>query len=236
MSNAHKPDPARKQTEPIAIIGMACRFPGANNPQDFWDNLKNGVESLSHFTDEELLAGGIKPSKVNDPSYVKTSAILDDITGFDTEFFDVPPAEAEVIDPQHRILMECAWEAMESAGYPPSSFPGKIGVYAGSRVSEYKNNNLDPIERDETIEISPIVATQRHWNNDTDFLATRISFKLNLTGPAMTIQTACSTALVAVHLGCQSILTGESDMALAGRVSGPTGETRPFSSSTSNVL
>lgn len=202
----------------IAIIGMSCRVPGAENIAEFWHNLVNGVESLTHFTDEELLAAGVDPSWLNNPRYVKANAILKDVTSFDAEFFDVPPREAEILDPQQRLFLECAWEALESAGIDPHTFAGNIGVYSGMRSSEYLMFNQDPIDQVGFTTESPIVVTQRHWANDKDFLATRASFKLNLRGPSMTVQTACSTSLVTIHLAVQSLLLGESDVALAGGV------------------
>ena len=202
----------------IAIVGMSCRVPGAENTKEFWQNLKGGVESLTHFSDEELLASGVDPSWLNNPRYVKANAVLKDVTSFDADFFDVPPREAEVLDPQQRLFLECAWEALESAGIDPHTFDGNIGVYAGMRSSEYLMFNQDPVDQVGFTTESPIVVTQRHWANDKDFLATRVSFKLNLKGPAMTVQTACSTSLVTIHLAVQSLLSGESDVALAGGV------------------
>ncbi|WP_420631800.1 SDR family NAD(P)-dependent oxidoreductase [Candidatus Leptofilum sp.] len=202
----------------IAIVGMSCRVPGAENIAEFWHNLANGVESLTHFTDEELLDAGVDSSWLDNPRYVKANAILKDVTSFDAEFFDVPPREAEVLDPQQRLFLECAWEALESAGIDPLTYEGNVGVYSGMRSSEYLMFNQDPIDQVGFTTESPIVVTQRHWANDKDFLATRASFKLNLRGPAMTVQTACSTSLVTIHLAVQSLLVGESDIALAGGV------------------
>lgn len=199
----------------IAIIGMSCRFPGADSVNAFWDNLKNGTESITFFTDEELAAAGISRSLLKNPKYVKASGILDSVDGFDAYFFDYSPKEASLIDPQHRLFLEQAWKALEDAGYNPDKYPGMIGVYAGTGMNTYLYNNLQSHANllQEGGGYYTMVAS------DKDFLATRISYKLNLNGPSMTIQTACSTSLVAVHQACQSIRAGECDMALAGGVS-----------------
>ncbi|AFZ28250.1 beta-ketoacyl synthase family protein,acyltransferase family protein,phosphopantetheine-containing protein (plasmid) [Cylindrospermum stagnale PCC 7417] len=198
----------------IAVIGMAGRFPGAKNLNDFWDNLQKGVESISFFTDEELLASGIDPDVLSQPNYVKASGVLKDIELFDASFFDFDSKEAEITDPQHRFFLECAWEALENAGYDSLSYKGSIGTYAGTGsnrylVNLYSNQNIT----------SSLSNLEISIGNDRDFLTTRVSYKLNLEGPSYTVQTACSTSLVAVHLACQSLLGGECDMALAGGVS-----------------
>lgn len=198
----------------IAVIGMAGRFPGAKNLNDFWGNLQKGVEGISFFTDEELVASGIDPDVLSKPNYVKAYGILKDIELFDASFFDFDSKEAEITDPQHRFFLECAWEALEDAGYDSLSYKGLIGVYAGTGFSSYLFNlysNQNIISSLSDLEIS--------IGNDRNFLTTRVSYKLNLEGPSYTVQTACSTSLVAVHLGCQSLLSGECDMALAGGVS-----------------
>ncbi|AUB43294.1 Non-ribosomal peptide synthetase component F (plasmid) [Nostoc flagelliforme CCNUN1] len=198
----------------IAVIGMAGRFPGAKNLNDFWGNLQKGVESISFFTDEELLASGIDPDVLSKPNYVKASGVLKDIEVFDASFFDFDSKEAEITDPQHRFFLECAWEALENAGYDSLSYKGSIGTYAGTGSNRYLVNlysNQNITNSLSNLEIS--------IGNDRDFLTTRVSYKLNLEGPSYTVQTACSTSLVAVHLACQSLLGGECDMALAGGVS-----------------
>jgi len=197
----------------IAIIGMAGRFPGAKNIEEFWQNLRNGVESITTFTNEELIADGIDPDLLNNPNYVKAGAVLEDIELFDAEFFGFNPREAEIIDPQHRLFLECAWEAMENAGYNSKMYPGLIGVYAGAGSNNYVLN----IYSNQNIRNS-IDRNQLFFGNDKDFLATRVSYKLDLEGPAVGIQTACSTSLVAVHLACRGLLSGECDIALAGGV------------------
>ncbi|WP_404791157.1 SDR family NAD(P)-dependent oxidoreductase [Altericista sp. CCNU0014] len=204
---------ARNGSE-IAIIGMAGRFPGANTLEAFWQNLKNGVESISFFTDAELLAAGVDPALLQDPHFVKARAELAAPEGFDAAFFGFSPREAELTDPQHRLFLECAWSSLEHAGYDPATYPGAIGVFAGSSLSRYwLNVYLNPAYK-ETVDPYKLAIA-----NDKDFLATRVSYKLNLEGPSLTLQTACSTSLVAVHLAAQSLLNGECDMALAGGVS-----------------
>lgn len=199
----------------IAIIGMASRFPGAKCIDQFWQNLRNGVESITFFSDEELLAAGISPGILNNPHYVKAKGILEDIDLFDATFFGFTPREAEILDPQHRIVLECAWEALESAGYTPEAFEGRIGVYAGASMSSYLLFHL--YMNRELVE--SMGGFQLMVGNDKDFLPTRVSYKLNLTGPSVNINTTCSSSLVAVHFACQSLLNGECDMALAGGVS-----------------
>jgi len=196
--------------EQIAIIGMAGRFPGAKNLEEFWQNLKNGVESISFFSDEELIKSGISPQDLKNPNYVKAGGFLEDIDLFDASFFNFNPKEAEITDPQHRLFLECSWEALEKAGYNTQKYQGRIGVYGGASLNNYSSNyGL----------IGSAKSYQTLIANDKDFLTTRVSYKLNLTGPSITIQTACSTSLVAVVLACQSLLYYQSDLALAGGVS-----------------
>jgi malonyl CoA-acyl carrier protein transacylase len=210
----------------IAVIGMSCRFPGANNIDEFWQNLVNGVESISFFSDEEVIAAGIDPKLVKNPNYVKAKPILTDIETFDAEFFGYSSREAELMDPQQRLLLECAWESLEDAGYNPFNYDGAIGIYAGALMNTYLLNNIYPNRHNLDINDSLQVTTvdsmgglQMMIGNDKDYLTTRISYKLNLTGPSVNVQTACSTSLVTVHIACASLLSGESDMALAGGVS-----------------
>jgi acyl transferase domain-containing protein/acyl carrier protein len=199
----------------IAIIGMAGRFPGARNIEELWQNLCQGVESISIFSDEELLAAGIDPALVHDPKYVKAKAILEDVDQFDAAFFGYNPKEAEVTDPQHRLFMECAWEALEDAGYDPENYPGLISVFAGANLGTYLLKNI--LANPEVIAVMgnyPIVLS-----NVGDYMPTRLSYKLNLKGPSLNIQTACSTSLVAVCQAYQSLMSYQSDLALAGGVS-----------------
>lgn len=198
----------------IAIIGMAGRFPGARDVETFWQNLCAGVESVSVLTDEELLAAGVTPALLARPDYVRARAVLDDIDKFDAEFFGFTPREAATLDPQHRLFLECAWEAFENAGYDPERAGGLCGVYAGSSLNGYLFHLFPGGARlQSAADISTLLAL------DKDFLTTRVSYKLNLEGPSIAVQTACSTSLVAVHLACQGLLNGECDLALAGGVS-----------------
>jgi len=200
-----------EQLNEIAIIGMALRLPGAKSVADFWRNLRDGVESVRIFTDEQLKAAGVPESVLADPHYVKASAVLDDIDLFDASFFGFSPREAEITDPQHRLFLECAWEALESAGYDPETCEGRLGVHAGAGFNTYLFNLLSRPDI-----IQSVGTFQAMMGNSNNFLATLASYKLNLRGPGITVQTACSTSLVAVHLACQSLLNGESDMELAG--------------------
>jgi acyl transferase domain-containing protein/acyl carrier protein len=200
----------------IAIIGMSCRFPGANDVDAFWQNLLQGVESISFFSDEELSQTNTKLR--SNPNYVKAGAVLPNIDHFDAEFFGYSTKEAEIMDPQQRMFLECAWEAFESAGYNPETYPGLIGVYTGSGMDTYLINNVHPNRGFSSARTFVVSSSdlQVRLGNAKDYLPTRISYKLNLTGPSINIQTACSTGLVAVHLAIQSLLNGECDMALAG--------------------
>jgi acyl transferase domain-containing protein/acyl carrier protein len=197
----------------IAIVGMSGRFPGARNIREFWQNLRDGVESISFFTDEELRRAGIDEETLSEPGYVKAAGALDRIELFDASFFGFNPREAEVLDPQQRIFLECAWESLEHAGYDPETYPGLIGVYAGASMSSYLYNVYS------NPEIVGLVGDfQVQLGNDKDNLPTSVSYKLNLKGPSIAIQTACSTSLVAVSVACRSLLSYECDMALAGGV------------------
>jgi amino acid adenylation domain-containing protein/non-ribosomal peptide synthase protein (TIGR01720 family) len=204
----------------VAIIGMAGRFPGARNLSEFWHNLRNGVESITFFSDDELLACGVEPATLNDPSYIKARGVLDEIDQFDSAFFGFNPREAEMIDPQQRVFLESAWEALEDAGYSTPQ-AGQVAVFAGVGMSFYLFNLLSSAAFFQTnggLRDTVIDTTQIVIGNDKDFLATRVSYKLNLKGPSVVVQSACSTSLLAVHLACQSILNGECDLALAGGV------------------
>ncbi len=206
--------PSLQDSSDIAIIGLAGHFPGARNIHEFWQNLRNGVESISFFSDEELLAAGISSEVLRNPRYVKAKGVLDDVDLFDAVFFGYSPREAMLIDPQQRLFLECAWEALEHSGIDPEHSQGAIGVYAGVGISAYLLNNLYT----NTELVSPAESYQMGLGNDKDQLTTRVSYKLNLRGPSVCIQTACSTSLVAVHLACQGLLGGECDIAMAGGV------------------
>ncbi len=198
--------------EQIAVIGMAGRFPGAASVEEFWRNLRDGVESIKRFTDEELKAAGVPDEVLNRSNYVKAGAVLQDMEMFDATFFGISPNEAESTDPQHRLFLECSWQALESAGYNPENSAGPVGVYAGCNPNDYFR--LLRWQQDD-----PSGAFQTLIGNEKDFLATRVSHKLNLTGPSLTVQTGCSTSLVAVQLACQGLLNYQCSMALAGGVS-----------------
>jgi amino acid adenylation domain-containing protein len=198
----------------VAIVGMACRFPGADSAERFWENLAGGIESITFFTDEQLRAAGVPGSDLANPKYVRARGIVEGAADFDAGFFGYSPREAEVMDPQQRVFLECAWEAFEDAGIDPARFPGDVGVFAGVGMNTYVFNLLpDPEIRDSVGSFQVSIA------NDKDFLASRVSYKLGLRGPSLSVQTACSTSLVATHLACQSLLSGECDAALAGGVS-----------------
>lgn len=198
----------------IAIIGMVGRFPGAPNLTQFWQNLKDGRESTATFSREELLAAGVDPTLLDDPNYVPSAAILEDIDLFDAQFFDYSPREVEVMDPQQRLFLECAWEALEDAGYAAGQIKEEVGVYAGVNMNTYVFNLLPLLNTTESMDNLHILT-----GNDKDYLTTRVSYKLNLKGPSIAVQTACSTSLVAVHLACRGLLSGDCDMALAGGIS-----------------
>ena len=195
----------------IAVIGMAGRYPRSRNLDEFWEHLRNGDELISFFTDEELLARGVDPAAVASPQFVKAAVVLEDMDQFDPAFFGFTRREAELLDPQHRLFLETAWEALENAGYSSDSYDGLIGVYAGAGINSYflvnlfNNPNFGPLEQ-----LSILLAS------DKDYMMTRASYKLNLRGPSVMVQSACSTSLIAIHLACQGLLLEECDIALAG--------------------
>ncbi|MDR4461483.1 MAG: SDR family NAD(P)-dependent oxidoreductase [Nitrospirales bacterium] len=216
MTDAAEPSCENQTAEglEVAIVGMAGRFPGANNLDVFWRNLQDGVESVSTLSREELLESGVEAKVLDRTNYVPARAVLDNVDLFDAKFFNMTPKEAELMDPQQRLFLECAWETLECAGYDPDRYKGSIGVYAGSSTSGYLFN-LFPrrILLQSAADMSAMLGVEK------DSLSTRVSYKLNLEGPSLAVQTACSTSLVAVHLACQALLSGECDMALAGGVS-----------------
>jgi amino acid adenylation domain-containing protein len=198
----------------IAIIGMAGRFPGAKNLVEFWENLRQGVESISSFAGHELESPDLDPALLDDENFVRAGAVLDDVDLFDAPFFDFNPREAEITDPQQRLFLECAWEALEQSGYAAESYDGRIGVFAGIGMNGYLQNlyaNPEVLRSTSAFQIA--------IGNDKDYLPTRLSYKLNLKGPSVNVQTACSTSLVAVHIACQSLLNRECEIALAGAIS-----------------
>lgn len=200
--------------EAVAIVGMAGRFPGARGLEEFWRNLRDGVESIRFFTDEELAAAGIAPHVLSDPTYVKARGELADIDLFDAALFRFTPREAEIADPQQRIFLECVWEALEDAGYDAARYQGDIGLYGGASMNTYLINNL--LSNRRLIDAMGLLQTSVFSRND--HLTTHTAYTLNLKGPSVTVQTACSTSLVAVHMACQALTGYQCDMALAGGV------------------
>ena len=198
----------------VAIIGLAGRFPGAADLDGFWRNIVNGVECLDVPTDADLDRAGVTSDIRSKPNFVRRSTALDGTANFDANFFGMSPRDAQIVDPQHRIFLECAWEALESAGYAAGTADQAVGVYAGASMNTY----LLQILRDPAL-VASVGGYQLMLGNDKDFLCTRVSYKLNLKGPSVTIQTACSTSMVAVVTACQALSHGECDLALAGGVS-----------------
>ncbi|HEY1750197.1 MAG TPA: type I polyketide synthase [Caulobacteraceae bacterium] len=200
---------ARDAGRDVAIIGMACRTPGAGDVAAYWRNLVGGVESRVALTDADLRAAGVDPKLARDPRYVRSARPIDGFDQFDAGLFELSPREARLMDPQQRVLLQVAWEALEDAGYRTDDYDGSIGVFVGAGGIVSSQFAAYPSLRGQT-------GGLEHICNDKDFLATRLSYKLNLRGPSLTVQTACSTSLVAAHLACTSILNGECDIALAG--------------------
>lgn len=208
------PNPANAfPSTAVAVVGTACHLPGASNSEEFWENLRNGIESTSFFTNEELLAAGIPASKFEAPGYVKASPVLKNVAGFDPSFWGISPKDAAIMDPQHRHFLECAYEALEDAGHDSQRFDGTIGVFGGCGANSYLMFNL--LTNPELVD-SVGMFLLRHTSNDKDFLTTFTSYKMDLEGPSVGIQTACSTSLVAIHVAAQQLINGECDMALAG--------------------
>lgn len=197
----------------IAIIGLSGRFPGARTLDEFWHNLSHGIDSIAQFTDAELLAAGVEPELLVDPALVRAGGVLDDIEMFDPAFFGLSPMEAAALDPQQRVFLECAWESLEHAGYDGAAYPGLVGVYAGAAMSSYLSNVSGHVAS-----VRSLGDYQILLGNDKDNVPTLVSYKLDLRGPSLAIQTACSTSLVAVVVACQNLLSYQCDMALAGGV------------------
>ncbi|WP_368929689.1 HAD-IIIC family phosphatase [Bacillus pumilus] len=199
----------------IAVIGLAGRFPGAKNVDEYWENLKKGKETISFFTEEELRREGTDEALLKNPRFVKAKGMLDDVDLFDADFFDYTPKEAAMMDPQFRLFHECVWTALEDAGYDPFEYKGQIGLYTGAGINtEWVMRALQGAAQGEdskTLEAAVL--------NMRDYLATMISYKLNLKGPSMVVQTACSTSMVSIHLAVQALLSGDCHMAVAGGVS-----------------
>lgn len=235
--------------ESIAIVGMSLRVPGARTVAEFWHNVLHGVESITRFSDEQLRDAGVADATLRRPDYVKASAVLEGIEDFDAGFFGFTPAEAAMLDPQHRLFMECAWEALEDAAHDPFRSSVSIGIYGGCFMNKYLPLNLytnaDFLQ-------SPSAYFARNYN-DKDFLAGRVAYVMNLRGPAVTVQTACSTSLVATHLAAQALLAHDCDMALVGGAAinlphhtgylamegtmfSPSGRCRPFDAASDGTL
>ncbi|MFI1605576.1 SDR family NAD(P)-dependent oxidoreductase [Streptomyces griseofuscus] len=248
--NAEPFQPDRDDVEGrIAVVGMAGRFPGADSPDELWRLLDSGADAVTRFTPRELRDSGVPAAESGAPGYVPAKGALDDIAGFDSRLFGYGALEASVIDPQQRVFLECAWAALEDAGCDPDRAAGPIAVYAGSLLSTYLIHNLLP-RADLRASLGVPLLFQ---SNQPDQLATRAAYKLNLRGPAITVQTACSTSLVAVHLAVQSLLGEECDVALAGGVTvtvpqrsgylpveggieSPTGRCRPYSADANGTV
>lgn len=200
----------------VAIIGLAGQFPQSNSADRFWENIRSGKEMISSFSSQELRESGIDPKFLEDPRYIKAKGVVEGIDCFDAELFGYSPQAAMIMDPQHRCLLECAWTALENSGYDPSQYQGLIGVFVGCNPSTYFLTQIYPglsISSSNELEDLALLI-----GNGPDYLATRISYKLNLKGPSKTIQTACSTSLVAIHDACQSLLNYQCDIALSGGV------------------
>lgn len=206
---------ATETSNDIAIIGMTGRFPQAANLNQFWENLKNGVESVQFFNHDDLKDMGIDEHLLDNPKFVAADAVLDDIDQFDARFFNIAPREAEITDPQQRLFLEACWEVMENAGYSPEKYEGVVGVYAGTALSGYMMRNLKSnrglIERVGTFKTM--------LANDKDFLSTKVSYKMGFTGPSVNVNTLCSSSAVAIHLAVESLLNFQTDIAIAGGVS-----------------
>ncbi len=198
----------------IAVIGMSGRFPGAGDVAEFWRNLRGGVESISFFSEEELLAAGVDPAQIHDPDYVPARPVLDDVAGFDAAFFGISPRMAALTDPQQRLFLEVCWEALEQAGYAAPEHRGRVGVYGGANISTYLLGMPE-----ETIVNGDVSTYEIIMGNDKDALTTTVSYLFDLYGPSVAVQTFCSTSLVATHLAVRSLRSGECEMAIAGGVS-----------------
>lgn len=233
----------------VAVIGIACRFPQADDPRQLWRNLCDGLEAIRFFSDEELFAAGVEPDALRDPGYVKAAPIVDSINEFDADFFGFTPREAEILDPQQRVLLECAYRALEDAGHARMDRIGDVGVYVGVSSSSYLQSHL--ATRPDIIDSMGVMALS--IANDKDFVASQIAYRLGFTGPAVNIATACSTSLVAIHTAYNAVLNFECDVALAGGASirarqvegyqymdggvlSPDGRCRPFSAGANGTI
>ncbi|MEH0844045.1 SDR family NAD(P)-dependent oxidoreductase [Micromonospora sp. CPCC 205711] len=249
MDNAFAPDlPADDGIEPIAIVGLAARLPGAADVHEFWRNLVDGVESVTELTREEQIARGVPVEEVDDPGWVSRSPLIDGYDEFDAGLFGMTAREAEVTDPQHRLFLETCYTALQDAGYDPSRYEGAVGVYAGTGAASYLNRN---VLRNKRVGGNPHSAVSIATSNSPNYVATNVSYRLDLRGPSLTVHTACSTSLVAFHLACEALRNGECDMALAGGVNvelphagylgmdgftSPDGRCRPFDANANGTV
>lgn len=204
---------AEATTRPIAIVGQRVRVPGAVDIDQFWNNLANGVESITRLSAEDMRSAGIPDSVIDLPGYVNAAPILPDVDRFDAGFFGFSARDASLTDPQHRIFLETAWEALEDAGYDPATFQGPIGVFGGCEMSTYLYQLFQNPDA-----LGYVDGMQLMVTNDKDHLCTQVSYRLDLRGPSVVVQTTCSTSLVAVALACESLRDYHCDMALAGGV------------------
>ncbi|GAA2978799.1 type I polyketide synthase [Actinokineospora diospyrosa] len=233
----------------IAVVGMAGRFPGAVDLDEYWSTIVAGRVGLTRMTRDDLLAAGVSGDVVDAPSYVPVRGVLTDPEYFDSEFFGIPPREADIMDPQHRLLLQTAWDALESGGLTTNQAFGRVGVFAGAGYNYYLQQQV--LARPDIVSAHGLLSIV--LGNEKDHLATRIAYRLGLHGPAITVQTGCSTSLVAVHLACQSLRAGDTDVALAGgvytafpRLSGyvyepkgimsPDGSCRPFDTTANGTV
>jgi amino acid adenylation domain-containing protein len=212
LSDGALPGDLDDRENDVAVVGMACRLPGARDTAELWRNLCAGAESISFFSEDELREAGVSAAALRDPAFVPAYGAIPEAWCFDAPFFGVSRREAQAMDPQHRVLLECAWSALEDAGVDPARFPGAIAVFAGSASS---GPHLSRVLADEAL-VADVGREVALFANARDFLTTRVSYKLGLRGPSVVVQTACSTSLVAIHLACQSLLNRECDLALAG--------------------
>jgi acyl transferase domain-containing protein len=213
MMNEKQQHLSENTTEQIAVIGMAGMFPGANSVEQFWQNLCGGVESITQFTNHDLKRLGVPDDWLQDPKFVKAGTQIEHFDAFDAAFFGYTPREALLMDPQQRLFLEQSWKAIENAGYNPEGYEGPIGVFAGTSPDSYRAL-LPSVDYNDTVGRMELMI-----GSQLDFVATRVSYKLNLKGPSLTVQTACSTSLTAIQLASQSLLSYQCDMALAGGAS-----------------
>jgi len=202
-----------ESVDAVAVIGMTGRYPGAKNLDQYWENLEQGRETITYFSEEELLEVGIDPAALAHPNYVKAHGVYEGTHLFDAGFFGYMAREAEIIDPQQRVFLECTSEALENAGYDPTTYRGRIGLFAGVGFPEYLFHHFTNQAVRRSVGTVAFVTS-----NEKDYIATRVGYKLDLRGPCVTVQTACSTSLVAIVLACQSLLNYQSDICMAGGV------------------